>query len=171
MMKIVSVFDDVLEKISRYGIVFCLFSILGLAVSAIVLRWMGMSNMWIEPLTRHLVFLSAFFGGSLATSKDVHIKVDVLTKLVERSRSKILQFVVKNIVTLFCLLTTFALMKTSWDFYLVEKEFGAPSFLNIHSAYLVGIIPFGMGLIMLRFLNQLIIGIFIGEKSESNRLR
>lgn len=170
MMKIVAVFDEVLERISRYGIVFCLFTMLSLAVIAIVLRWMGMSNMWIEPLTRHLVFLSAFFGGSLATSKNVHIKVDVLTKLVERSRSKILHFVVRNIVTLFCLITTFALMKTSWDFYLVEKEYGAPAFLNIHSAYLVGIIPFGMGLIMLRFLNQLLIGIFNGEPSEPNRV-
>jgi TRAP-type C4-dicarboxylate transport system permease small subunit len=170
MMKIVTIFDDILEKLSRWGIVFCLFTILGFAVSAIVLRWMGMSNMWIEPLTRHLVFLSAFFGGSLATSKDVHIKVDALTKLVERSRSKILHFVVKNLVTLFCFVTTFVLMKTSWDFFLIEKEFGAPSFLNIHSAYLVGIIPFGMGLIMLRFLNRLIIGIFNGDQSEPHRV-
>jgi TRAP-type C4-dicarboxylate transport system permease small subunit len=45
--------------------------------------------------------VSAFFGGSLATSKNVHIKVDALTKLVERSKSKILHFAVKNIVTLF----------------------------------------------------------------------
>jgi TRAP-type C4-dicarboxylate transport system permease small subunit len=170
MMKIVTVFDDILEKISRWGIVICLFTILGFAVGAIVLRWMGMSNMWIEPMTRHLVFLSAFFGGSLATSKNVHIKVDALTKLVERSKSKILHFVVKNIVTLFCLVTTFALMKTAFDFYLIEKEFGAPAFLNIHSSYLVGIIPFGMGLIMLRFLNQLLIGIFNGEPSEPNRI-
>jgi TRAP-type C4-dicarboxylate transport system permease small subunit len=165
-MKFFTIFDDVLEKISRWGIIFSLFSILLLAVLAIVLRWMGMSNMWLEPLTRHLVFLSAFFGGSLATSKNVHIKVDVLTKLVERSRSRILHWVVRNVVTIFCLVTTCVLTKAAYEFFLVEKEFGAPSFLNIHSAYLVGIIPFGMGLISLRFFNQLVFGLVEGAPSE-----
>ena len=61
-------------------------------------------------------------------------------------------------------------MKTSLDFYLIEKEFGAPAFLDIHSAYLVGIIPFGMGLICLRFLNQLLKGLMTREKSEHHRL-
>jgi len=161
-MKLFETFDDILERVSRYGLVASLFMILGLSVFAIVLRWLGSSLMWIEPLVRHLVFLSAFLGGSLATSKNVHIKVDILTKLIERSHSKIIHWIHKNLVTLFCLIVCVVLTKSGWDFYLVEKEFGAPGFLHIHSAYLVGIIPVGMGLITLRFFNQLIIGIVHG---------
>jgi TRAP-type C4-dicarboxylate transport system permease small subunit len=161
-MKLFVVFDDLLERVSRYGLVASLFMILGLSVFAIVLRWLGSSLMWIEPLVRHLVFLSAFLGGSLATSKNVHIKVDILTKLLERSHSKIIHWIHKNLVTLFCLIVCVVLTKSGWDFYLVEKEFGAPGFLQIHSAYLVGIIPVGMGLIALRFFNQLIIGVVQG---------
>lgn len=166
MSKLVTLFDLFLERLSRWGIVLCLFGILFFAVAAIVLRWMGQSNMWIEPLVRHMVFLSAFLGGSLATSKNVHIKVDLLTKILERSNSKIVHWLHKNIVLLFCLMTCLALTKSAWDFFLVEREFGAPSFLDIHSAYLVFIIPFGMGLITLRFLNQLLIGLFNGESLE-----
>lgn len=161
-MKLFVTFDDILERFSRYGLVASLFMILGLSVFAIVLRWLGSSLMWIEPLVRHLVFLSAFLGGSLATSKNVHIKVDILTKLLERSHSKIIHWIHKNLIALFCLVVCIVLTKSGWDFYLVEKEFGAPGFLHIHSAYLVGIIPFGMGLIALRFLNQLIIGVVQG---------
>lgn len=161
-MKYFSVFDDVLERLSRYGLVSCLFVILGLSVLAIVLRWLGHSLMWIEPLARHLVFLCAFFGGSLATSKNLHIKVDLLTKLVEKSSSKIIHWLHRNIISLFCLIVCLALVKSGWDFYLVEKEFGAPGFLGIHSAVLVAIIPFGMGLIALRFFNQLILGLVNG---------
>jgi TRAP-type C4-dicarboxylate transport system permease small subunit len=161
-MKLFVTFDDILERVSRYGLVASLFMILGLSVFAIVLRWLGSSLMWIEPLVRHLVFLSAFLGGSLATSKNVHIKVDILTKLLERTHSKIIHWIHKNLVALFCLLVCLVLTKSGWDFYLVEKEFGAPGFLHIHSAYLVGIIPFGMGLIALRFFNQLIIGVVQG---------
>ena len=169
-MKFIRSFDEVLEKISRWGIIFCLFGILFLSVGAILLRWLSMSNMWIEPLARHLVFLSAFFGGSLATSKNVHIKVDVLTKLVEKSKSRILIWTMHTIVSLFCFITTFFLTKAAYDFYLVEKEFGSPSFLDIHSSLLVGIIPFGMGLITLRFFNQFFIGIVHGDQRESHRL-
>jgi TRAP-type C4-dicarboxylate transport system permease small subunit len=170
MVKFIQVFDDVLERFSRISLVACLFVILGMAVASIVLRWLGMSPQWIEPLIRHLVFLSAFLGGSLATSKNAHIKVDLLTKVVEASSSKVLHWLHRNLVSLFCLVTTAILTKASWDFFLVEKEFGAPAFLDIHSAYLVGIIPFGMGLISIRFLNLFLLGLITGGSNEPHRL-
>lgn len=170
MIKLITAFDNVLEKISKWGIVAALMIILVMSMFAIVLRWMGQSLMWPEPLVRHLVFLSAFLGGSLATSKNVHIKVDLFTKLVEKSNSKVIQWIHVNLVALFCFVTCVALMKSGWDFFLVEKEFGAPSFLDIHSSILVGIIPFGMGLIALRFLNQLLLGLLGGGQNEHHRL-
>lgn len=169
-MKIILGFDQLLEKISRYGLIFCLFGILSLSVFAIVMRWMGQSFMWLEPLTRHLVFASAFLGGSLATSKGAHIRVDLMAKLLERSRSHLVHFLHRNLVILFCLITCLFLLKSSWEFFIMEKEFGAPVFLGIHSSSLVAIIPFGIGLITLRFLNQLLIGAFHGEGLERNRL-
>jgi TRAP-type C4-dicarboxylate transport system permease small subunit len=170
MTKLIISFDNVLEKISRYGLIISLFAILGLAVLAIILRWLGQSLMWLEPLVRHLVFLSAFLGGSLATSKNVHIRIDLLTKLLEKSSSKFLHWAHKNIVSLFCLAVSVALVQSSYDFYLVEKEFGTEAFLNIHSSYLVAIIPFGMGLISLRFLNQLLLGLISGDSIEHHRI-
>lgn len=162
-MKYIQRFDDVLEKISRWGLITCLLTILGLAVTSIFLRWGGISFMWLEPLTRHLVFLSAFLGGSLATSKDVHIKVDLLTKLVEKSDSVILHWLHKNIISLFCFIVVLALSKSAYDFFLSEKEYGAPALLGLHSSVLVAIIPLGLGLITLRFFNLLILGILKGD--------
>lgn len=162
-MKLIQKFDDILEKISRWGLISCLLGILGLAVMAIFLRWSGKSFMWLEPLVRHMVFLSAFLGGSLATSKDVHIKVDLLTKLLERTDSVIVHWLHKNMISLFCLITVSALYKSAYDFYLSEKEFGSPSILGLHSSVYVAIIPFGVGLIGLRFFNQLILGILKGD--------
>lgn len=164
-MKFFVILDEILDKASRFSLVACLFIILTLAVLAIVLRWLGSSVMWIEPLVRHLVFLSAFLGGSIATSKRVHIKVDLLTKLVDKSQSKMLKWFHSNLVSLFSFIVCILLMKSGWDFFLVEQEFGAPAFLNIHSSYLVGIIPLGIGLIGLRFLNQLMVGVLQGRES------
>lgn len=170
MEKIFQTFDDILEKFSRWGLVFSLFFILGFAVLSIVLRWFGLSPMWLEPMIRHVVFLSAFLGGSLATSKGVHIKVDLLTHLVERSPSKVIHWLHRNIVAFFCLGTTIVLTKAAYDFFLVEKEFGNPAFLHIHSSYLVGIIPFGMGLISLRFFNKLFLGLMQGDARGPDRV-
>jgi TRAP-type C4-dicarboxylate transport system permease small subunit len=170
MKKLIQSFDQLLERLSRWGLISCLFVILFFAVLSIILRWLGMSPLWIEPLTRHVVFLSAFLGGSLATSKDVHIKVDILTHLIQNSRSRVLHWLHKNIVSFFCFVTCLALLKSSWDFYLVEKEFGAPSFLEIHSSWLVFIIPFGVGLISLRFFNRLLLGLVKGELSDHTRV-
>ena len=170
MSKFITGFDEVLEKISRWGLISSLFLILLLAVSAIILRWLGQSLMWLEPLTRHLVFLSAFLGGSLATSKNVHIKVDLFTRLVERSHSKTIKWLHQNLILLFSFISCVFLMNASWDFFLVEREFGSPGFLHIHSSYLVGIIPLGMGLITLRFMNQLLLGVFNGVRSGTNSL-
>lgn len=170
MEKIVQTFDNFLEKFSRWGLVFSLFFILGFAVLSIVLRWLGMSPSWIEPMIRHVIFLSAFLGGSLATSKGVHIKVDLLTHLVEKSKSKVIHWSHRNLIAFFCLVTTVILTKSSYDFFLVEREFGSVAFLHLHSSYLVAIIPFGMGLIALRFFNKLLLGIMQGDVREHNRV-
>ncbi len=168
-MRLIRIFDDILERLSRWGLISCLLMILSLAVMAIFFRWGGKSFMWLEPLVRHLVFLSAFLGGSLATSKNVHIKVDILTKLVEMSSSRFIRWLHRNMITLFCCLTMLVLLKSSYEFYLSEKEFGSPAFLHIHSSYLVAIIPFGVGLILLRFINQLILGIN-GEQRDTHHV-
>lgn len=170
MIKAIAFIDELLDRFSRFGLIGCLALILGLSVAGIVFRWFGTSLMWIDPLVRHLVFLSAFMGGSVATSKQVHIRVDLLTKIVEMSRSKIIHWVHRNLISLFGFLVCLGLMKSGWDFFLVEKEFGATGFLEIHSAVWVFIIPFGMGLITLRFLNQLLIGLFVEESREPHRL-
>lgn len=169
-MKLIQRFDDFLEKLSRYGLIAAFFTMLVLSVLAIVFRWMGQSLLWVEPLVRHLVFLSAFLGGSLATSKNVHISVDVLTKLIEKSKSRIVHWVHRNLVRLFCLITCLVLTRAAYHFYLSEKEYGAPSFLGIHSAYLVGIIWVGMLLISLRYLNKLLLSLLAGEGYESHTL-
>ncbi len=165
MEKYLQLFDDFLEKLSRWGLILSLFLILGLAVFSIVMRWLSMSLLWIEPLIRHIVFLSAFLGGSLATKKGAHIKVDLLTHMIGRSSSEVLHWLHRNLIGLFCCLTCFFLTLSSWDFYQVEKEFGSTAFLNIHSSYLVLIIPLGMGLIFFRFFNLLLLGLKKGRSA------
>lgn len=169
-MKFIRAFDNILESLSRGGLILGFASILILSVGSIVLRWLGSSLLWIDPLTRHLVFCCAFFGGSLATKAGVHIRIDVVSKLIERVDSPKLSYVYQLLLLLFSFVVCSVLTLASWEFYLSEKEFGSPDFLGIHSSILVGIIFLGTGLIALRFLNQIALAIFSGDKIEHARL-
>ncbi len=132
------------------------------SVLSIVLRWFEVSLLWIEPLVRHLVFLAAFIGGSLATGSNQHIKIDLMSRILEKVEKPF----VKKLLDIFILATTLLacaiLVKASYELAVIEFDYGKVEFLGIHSGYLLGIIPVGMSFISLRVLTQ--IGIRLGVK-------
>lgn len=158
--------DNFIDKIAFYGIVVSVLFMLGLTVLNIVLRWFNTSILWIDPFVRHLVFLSAFLGGVLATGKDSHIRIDLATKLCEKLESPNLSLWLSRTVSLITMIATVLLAIAGYDFYKVELQYGKEAFLGIHSGFLVGIIPVGMGLISLRYFLKILLS-FTKEEKES----
>lgn len=149
--------DRFLDNFSYYGIVICVFLMLGLTVLNISLRWFNVSILWIDPFVRHLVFMSAFLGGVLATGKDNHIRIDLIGKVLEKYNKKSLSLWITRLNFSVAILATLLLAKAGVDFTKVEMEFGKEAFLGIHSGILTAIIPFGMSLIGLRFFLRLLL--------------
>jgi TRAP-type C4-dicarboxylate transport system permease small subunit len=162
MMKVILKIDNIVDAMTRWCLISSLAIMLVLSLLNIVLRWMGTSYLWIEPLVRHLVFLSAFLGGSLAVSRKVHIKIDVLApvteKMSEQNKTKI-----NFVISLASVVVLYYLMKASFSFQTMEQEFSSEVFLGINSGTLVGIIPWGFALILLRYVFQLFL-VFNKEK-------
>ena len=124
---------------------------LTLTLFSIVTRWVSYTTLWVDPLIRHMVFLSAFLGGVLATGGRQHIGIDILSKYLERFENELLihiQQIFLNLVSFIVLL---------WAVYastqLVKDAFQYEGivFLGIHSGYLVSIIPLGLSLMAFRF--------------------
>lgn len=149
--------DSALDKISFYAIVISVALMLSLTVLSILLRWFNMSLLWIDPLVRHLVFLSAFLGGVLATGKDNHIRIDLISKVLENYKKENLVLWINRFNYTIAMVATYLLAKAGIDFAKVELEFGKEAFLGLHSGVLTSIIPVGMGLIFLRFLLRLLL--------------
>ncbi len=156
-------FDNGVDKIIEWVLVASILTVMVLSVLTIVLRWFSMTLQWIEPFVRHLVFLSAFLGGAVATKRGTHIGIDVLGKVLEAKGWHHLNVLIQRYIYLFCTFTLLWLTKASYDFMVVEKEFGSEAFFGIHSSTLVGIIPFGFLLIAYRFVYMFIVSF------ESNR--
>lgn len=156
-------FDKSLDLLSLYGVMFCIFSMLILALASISLRQFNITFLWIDPLVRHLVFLATFLGGSLAVGKNQHIKIDLISRMLEHSDKRILK---KSISIINLLATAFAsgiLIISSYKLMFLEFEDETYAFLGIHMGYLIGIITVGMTLIIMRLLLRILIELFEGD--------
>ncbi len=147
--------DDLVDKLTKWAIVACILLMLLLSLLGIVLRWFELSLPWVDPLVRHLVFISTFLGGSLAIKTNHHIKIDLLGRILEKQKLVKSQIILERLVVIITLMACSILVYGSYELTKIEFEMGKAHFLGIHSGYLLGIIPVGMGLICLRILFRL----------------
>lgn len=148
-MRPFSLIDKWIEKGSTFFLIITVVTIFILSMLGIIFRWLQISPLWLDPLVRHLVFLSAFLAGILTTGKGKHLAIDLLSKYLESH--KFYQRIVQRLVLLASIGGLIWLTQVSHQFFLSELEFGKAAFLEIHSAVWVAIIPVGMILIAYRF--------------------
>ncbi len=146
MNGLISLFDSLIKR----SVVLVVFSMLLITVMSIVLRWFQVSLSWTEPLVRHLVFLSAFLGATLAASTSRHIAIEILEKFLEAKNETKKIFVLQKVIAVITSVCLVYLMLSGYQFFKVEKEYGAEVFWGIHSSALVFIIPLGFSLVLIR---------------------
>lgn len=151
MTKILKKIDTTIEKTTSAILVVFVLTMLFLSSAAIILRWFHINLTWVDPLVRHLVFLCAFLGGVIATGRGTHIGIDVLGKFFEAQGMHKAVKVISKIILLASILVLAWLLKSAIDFTIVEMEYAKEEFLGISSAQLVGLIPIGVSLLLLRF--------------------
>lgn len=151
MKAILKGIDEGIEKLSSYALIFSVMAMLLISVFSIVLRWFSISIHWTEPFVRHLVFLSTFLGGVLATGRGTHIGIDIIGKYLETKKLDHVAKWLGRVIAIASFLTLIWLTKSSMDFMTIELKYGKPVFWGISSGFLVGIIPFGFSIIAYRF--------------------
>jgi len=150
-------FDFYLDQFSKWGVIFCVFLMLTLSLINILLRQFEVTFLWIEPLVRHLVFTATFFGGALATGNSQHIKIDIATRLLEKAQNQNLKVWLQRIILSATLVAVLILLSSSIDLMHLEFEDERLAFFKIPTGYLLGIIPFGMGLISIRIVVKILL--------------
>lgn len=132
--------DSFIDSLSKFLLVVCLFSMLFFSLATIVCRWMSVTIIWFDPLIKHLVFLSTFLGGVLATGRNQHIGIDLLSKYFSLGR----------IIYSASFFTLCWLIKSSIQFVKDSFLYEGIVFLGIHRGYLTSLIPFGLTLLAIR---------------------
>jgi TRAP-type C4-dicarboxylate transport system permease small subunit len=164
MLNLLRKIDQIIERISYYGLIIAIALMLSLSIMTIVFRWFGITFMWIDPLVRHFVFFSAFLGGALAISKNTHIKIDIASKLIEHLKNEKLDKALQVLLALVGVSAVMWMAHASYKFALMELEFGKEAFLGISSGQLVLLIPIGFVLMAYRYFFIIFSTVFSKEK-------
>ena len=149
--KVLKGVDTLLEKLSLYALIVSILGMLLLTLLTIILRWFSLTYLWMDPLIRHLVFLSTFLGGVVATGSKQHIAIDIFYKMAEQKGKERLILFFQFLTSLVSCLTIIWLITAAVQFVGDAFKYEKVVFLGIHRGFLVSIIPFGFGLIAYRF--------------------
>ncbi|MDI6765399.1 MAG: TRAP transporter small permease, partial [Bacteroidota bacterium] len=151
-MKLIKTISKALSWIESSLVVVLFSSMVILAFLQVVLRNVFSSGfLWADPLLRHMVLWIGFIGASLATQKDKHLNLDIITRFVS---SKI-QNLLRIITNLFATIVTIFIANAGWTFLQNEIE-SAEIILsigqfNFPAWWFQIIIPIGFGLMAFRF--------------------
>jgi len=158
-MKILRLIDHALARLEGWLIVFFLSLMIFFTFLQIILRalythahWSFANNMlgivdWTEPLVRLLVLWITFFGASLLTREQKHIRIDLIPALLSEKR-----IVFRDIlVNLIGAIISGIMLKISLDYIQLEMDFGSTLFLNLPSWIGQIILPLGFTLICFLF--------------------
>lgn len=163
-MRFISRIKSIYENCILYLLVGAVVLMLFLTLLNIILRFFESTILWVEPVVRHLVFIAAFLGGSVASSKNEHIKIDIISKIIKKDFTKKLYQI---FIQLFTIIILYYLFQSGVNFYEVEKEYASSVFLGFKSSTLVALIPFGFSLIIIQSIFNLISLIFLKEGSNN----
>ena len=140
---------DRLHRAEEALLAILLTAMILLASAQIVLRNLFDSGfVWIDPLLRVLVLWLGLIGATVATRKNKHIRIDLLSKLFERNTHRLIQSFVGQVSAWTCLVLAW------YGFGWIRLDYadGMTGFAGIPAWMLAVIVPLSFSLIGLRYL-------------------
>jgi len=163
MRKHINSINNIVAKIETIFLIIILLTMIFLAFLQVILRnFFSSSILWGDTFLRHLVLWVGFIGASLATKENRHINIDALSRLLSKTKKRIVVIVVNFFSASVC----FFLMRAAITFIKSEKQAGTTLFADIPTWIFQLIIAIGFGLMMFRFLIHSLENIFFKEASE-----
>ena len=147
--RIIFAIDRLLARLEGFFLNFTLIVMLALASLQVILRnFFDTGIEWGDILARHLVLWVGFFGATLSTREDRHIRIDALTKVIPDKWKPLVDF----FVCCFCIVVGLFLYDAAAKFVLSEKMAGTTLFKGIPTWYFILIMPAGFLVISFRYL-------------------
>ncbi len=110
--------NRILIKFETWLLIVILLVALGFAFLQVMLRNFFETGIgWADVFGRHLVLWLGFFGATLSTQTNSHIKIDALTKILPKRVIPLVEF----LIMIFCIIICYLLTGSAWKFMMDEK--------------------------------------------------
>lgn len=164
MKKALNMLLTVIHRLEDSILVGLLLTMIGLAVSQIVLRNLFDTGItWADSLLRILVLWIALIGALVATRQQQHINIDLISRFLPVSAKRF----VSAIVALFSAAVCAMLAYYCLDFVKMEYEAPSMAFANVPTWWCESIMPIGFALMSMRFICQSFLLLINVELKES----
>lgn len=167
IIKLLFKLDNFLAKTEGVCAVSILIVMLGFASLQVILRNFFHTGVeWGDVFVRHLVLWVGFFGATISSKKNQHIRIDALTKVIPPRFLPLVEI----FVALFCIIVASLLTMAAYKFMSDERMASETLFLNVKTWVMISIMPIGFGIITFRHFIQLIEYLykFAGQKISTN---
>ena len=149
--RVLSKFDHILAKLESWLLVGLLVSMVLLAVYQVAARNLFSSGLtWADAYVRITVFWIALIGALAASRSDEHIRIDLLSRLL----NEMWQARVTRVISLVTALLCFVFAWYSYQFVLYEYQDGVIAFGAVPAWACEAVMPIAMLLIGLRYVGR-----------------
>ena len=164
MIKKVELFNNILENIERWLVIISfslmvIFSSLNVVLRALYTKLdIQFANLflssidWSEPFARLMVLWITFLGASLLTKNNRHIRIDIMGHLLPPALLKIREVTLAIACSVIC----FFMLRASIGYISMEMQYGTGMLMGISAWKWQLIIPIGFGMMLFRFLVNLL---------------
>jgi TRAP-type C4-dicarboxylate transport system permease small subunit len=147
-MNFLYLLDEKISRLEKILIAALLTVMILLAFLQIVLRNFFATGIdWGDSLVRYLVVWVGFIGAAIAVREDKHITIDILSRWISGSRSRIIESISHLASTVICGLLTWAAIK----FIMFEAQMGTTAVMELPAWMPELIIPVTFGIMTLRY--------------------
>ena len=140
-----------IRRCEDFALIGALLTMLAIALMQIVLRnFFDSGVLWAETFSRVLVLWLAMLGAMVATREQNHINIDVLSRYLQPLAIKLTRIVTSLGAAVICGAGAYY----CYGFVQFEYEDGTIAFASVPNWLCQAIIPFGFGVMSLRFILQ-----------------
>ncbi|MFC1558604.1 TRAP transporter small permease [candidate division KSB1 bacterium] len=148
IISLLKTIDNLFERIEKIFLVLVLLSVIGLSFFQVILRnYFSGGIFWADIFLRNMVLWLGLIGASLATKRERHIGIDIVSRIV-KSRGK---YAVNIIISFVSMVVCLILFNASLVFIESEKSFGSEIFDGFPSWIVQMVFPVAFGLMIFRF--------------------
>lgn len=157
--------DRLMSRLESFLLASVLLTALTFSFLQVILRNFFDSGInWGDVFARHLVLWIGFFGATLATITNHHIRIDAISKILPEKAKPIINL----FICCFCIIVGYLLFSSAYRFVAMEKMAGTTLFEGIPTWYFITIMPIGFAIITFRYFMRLIdlLYAFSGKKLD-----